>query len=316
MTNCIATSDRRMANQSDGILFHAIPFNASDIPAHRFPHQRYIFLLYETLPFARNFHYFQERNFFNWTMTHRRDSDIFDPKPYGIIKPKNDIDQLPPPIPRGQILELPVSVMEKKKYSQLANRTKLIAWFCSNRISNGRREIYFRELAKHLQLDIYGKCGNLTCLNLNGMNCDTLLNDYKFYIAAENSLCSDYVSEKFYRALLYGVVPIVYGGANYTQFAPPHSYIHVKDFDSPKHLADYLHLLDKNDALYMAYFQWKGHYTIHRNPLVGWCQLCEMLNDPTLPSKSYETVADYWFDKGPCLEGKTFIEWKLSNSTS
>ena len=316
VTNCIATNDRQMLNQSDGILFHAGDFNASDIPAHRLPHQRYIFLLYETLPLGRNNHYFHPRHFFNWTMTHRRDSDVFDPKPYGIIKPKNDIDQLPPLIPRDQKLESPLTLLRKHRYPQLVNRTKLVAWFCSNTHTHGKRELYFKELAKHVQLDIYGKCGNLECLPRNSHTCNHLLDNYKFYLAAENSLCPDYVTEKFYRALENGVVPIVYGGADYTQFAPPHSYINIKDFDTPKDLADFLHLLDKNDALYMEYFQWRGHYTIVRNPQVGWCQLCEMLNDPTLPPKSYESMADYWFDQTPCLDGKLYVEWKLSKPTT
>ena len=45
---------------------------------------------------------------------------------------------------------------------------------------------------------------------------------------------------------------------DYRAVAPPHSYIHVDDFESPRHLADYLKLLDQNDTLYNEYFAWKG----------------------------------------------------------
>jgi alpha-1,3-fucosyltransferase len=38
---------------------------------------------------------------------------------------------------------------------------------------------------------------------------------YKFYLSFENSLCSDYVTEKFWKILNFNIVPIVLGGANY-----------------------------------------------------------------------------------------------------
>ena len=152
--------------------------------------------------------------------------------------------------------------MKIRPHPYLAKRTKLVAWFCSNRHTHGKREIYFQELAKYMPIDIYGQCGHLECLPPNSDACNRLLDSYKFYLAAENSLCPDYVTEKFYRALVNGIVPVVYGGADYAAFAPPHSYIRVADFQSPKDLADYLHLLDKNDALYMEYLNWRNKYRI------------------------------------------------------
>lgn len=56
--------------------------------------------------------------------------------------------------------------------------------------------------------------------------------NYKFYLSFENSLCDDYVTEKFYNALLYNTVPIVFGGANYSKLAPKNSYIDVRNFTS------------------------------------------------------------------------------------
>ena len=57
--------------------------------------------------------------------------------------------------------------------------------------------------------------------------------DYKFYLAFENSICRDYVTEKFFNPLLFSTVPIVYGGADYEAIgAPPHSYIDVRNYTS------------------------------------------------------------------------------------
>ena len=314
VTNCIATNDRSQLNESDALLFFVIFFNKSDLPPFRLPHQRYIFNLYELMHGEVDKPVFQTRHFFNWTMTYRRDSDIWEPQPHGILvpkKPPSPIERLPADLlPDGQI-HPPESILKFKADSQLAKRTKLIAWFCSHQMTNGKRDVYFNELAKYIPIDIYGKCGTLKCVSSPGHSCDRLLDEYKFYIAAENSLCPDYVTEKFYRALSHGVVPVVYGGADYTQYGPPHSYVNVANFRSPKELAEYLLLLDKNDALYMEYFRWKEHYVVNPFPRVGWCQLCEKLNDPLEPIKSYESVARYWYDSVPCVNGSTFLNWAI-----
>ena len=52
----------------------------------------------------------------------------------------------------------------------------------------------------------------------------------QFYLAFENSLCGDYITEKFWKVLSYNVVPVVLNGVNMTRVAPPHSYIDIKDF--------------------------------------------------------------------------------------
>ncbi len=55
------------------------------------------------------------------------------------------------------------------------------------------------------------------------------------------------------------VIPIVMGARteDYAKVAPYHSYIHVDEFESPRHLAEYLHKLDKDDELYNSYFRYQ-----------------------------------------------------------
>ena len=43
-------------------------------------------------------------------------------------------------------------------------------------------------------------------------------------------------------------------GARMPDLAPPHSYIDVRDYKSPKHLAAYLEHLNKNPEEYLSYF--------------------------------------------------------------
>ncbi|QQP35997.1 Alpha-1_3-fucosyltransferase, partial [Caligus rogercresseyi] len=88
---------------------------------------------------------------------------------------------------------------------------------------------------------------------LYGWECKAKLSkQYKFYLAFENSVCKDYATEKFYDVMKYDVVPVVYGLANYSALAPPHSYIDA--------LGEYLTYLDKNDEEYLKYFKWRENY--------------------------------------------------------
>lgn len=67
-------------------------------------------------------------------------------------------------------------------------------------------------------------------------NLDKLMErDYNFYLSFENSICVDYVTEKFYNALLFNTVPIVYGGGNYSRLAPTMSYINIRNHGSGKY---------------------------------------------------------------------------------
>lgn len=246
-----------------------------DLPPRRLPHQRFVFLVYETISNTNTpcqgkclpAHIYKMKHFFNWTMSHRRDSDIYVAQPYGAVAFRKDFVplQLPAHLEPGTLPKQTALLFAKAPYKQLQNRTKMVVWFNSNcvtRQSGSWREDYVAELSKHVPVDIYGKCGPLKCLTRNDVRCEPLLADYKFHLSMENSLCPDYVSEKFYRALDNNIVPVVYGGADYNEYGPPHSYINVADFDSPKDLADYLSLLDKHPALYMAYFNWKKTYEV------------------------------------------------------
>ena len=76
-----------------------------------------------------------------------------------------------------------------------------------------------KNLQNYISVDVFGKCGPLKCED--GMDCIVnLAKSYKFYLAFENSLCSEYVTEKFWRTLELKTVPVVMGGGNYLRDAP------------------------------------------------------------------------------------------------
>nr|CAH8829311.1 unnamed protein product [Trichobilharzia regenti] len=166
-----------------------------------------------------------------------------------------------------------------KDYS--IGKTKMVAWFVSNCVSNSPRLEYAKTLKKYIQVDIYGACGTLVCERRNEECFKLLKNDYKFYLSFENSICQDYITEKlFLNGLKNTIVPIVMGAskAEYMRSAPSNSFIHVDDFSSAKQLADYLHYLDKNTTAYNEYFQWLKYGTLDFNTFTD-CRLCMLAHE-------------------------------------
>jgi hypothetical protein len=90
------------------------------------------------------------------------------------------------------------------------------------------------------------------------------------------------------------------GGAKYSRFAPPYSYINARDFDSPQKLADYILLLNKTDNLYANYFKWKKYFDVVSVDNYGLCDLCRMAHDITLPSKIYTDIKKWWVGNEIC----------------
>ena len=286
VTDCVFSDDPDMFDESDIVIFFAQALY--EVPNYRFPHQRFVFFELESPSNPRSPTLTANRtryDFFNWTMTYRSDSDIVTREVHGKV--------------------VPINTKQKKPSTNdfWRSKSKLVAWFVTNCDTAIRREEYVRQLSQFIPVDIYGKCGNLTCSKENGTCYKMLRNDYKFYLALENSWCPDYVTEKLFRPLYYDTVPIVMGGADYKSFAPPNSYINVADFESPRKLADYLKLLDQNDDLYHRYFDWKKDYAINLYPMDAWCELCRMAHDNSLKQKIYHDI-NQWWNRAKCKSTK------------
>lgn len=289
---CYVTDDRSKFNLSDVVIFSVQKLNLSDLPVYRFPHQRFVFYEMESPANTDPRPLLDHRTrfkFFNWTMTYRLDSDVVHRDSYGVIIPRRRTLPSRYPIPRQGY----PSPKTRAGLVEISSKKKLAAWFVSNCQTASRREDYIVQLSRYVPVDVYGKCGNLTCTN-QGHCWEMVRSDYKFYIGFENSLCTDYVTEKLTAGLLHDSVPVVMGGVDYTAFAPPHSFIDVNDFESPKELANYLLLLNASDFLYARYFDWKKDFQVQLNPKQGWCHLCQLAHDKQLPTKMYNDILKWW----------------------
>ena len=206
-------------------------------------------------------------------MTYRWDPDVV--HPYGWIEPIESLSMDSDPIE------------EPPLFNYADGKTKMAVWFVSNCESLSGREGLVDKLTQFgVQVDRYGKCGNLTCglpqyedftkgnrkeeAEKEDQYCRTMAGqNYKFYFSLENSLCLEvslfinfdipiliimllkYITEKFFAVMDHPIVPIVMDAhGHHARAAPVHSFINALDFPTVRDLADYLIQLDRNDSLY------------------------------------------------------------------
>ena len=317
--SCFATNDASTlpSNSSfDAVVIHGLWFDLSEdrlqaINGWRRPHQRFVYFMTESPVYDQHSGRIPNYNdFFNWTMSYRIDSDIH--KPYGSFELKSETTNTAGALPQihrdghwpvvwdGNIANKNnTSLMN---LSHLAQRPNKVAWIVSNCRSSSKREEFVKELKKHIRVDQFGKCGGTLCNKrysvVNDDDCSSIVEkDYKFYLALENAFTDDYVTEKFFLRASRHSLPIVFGQANYSVVAPPHSYINALDFGSVRELAEYIQKVDEDDDLYMSYFWWHEHYYVNitlEHTARSFCRLCGMLHDPSLPSKRYVDFEQWW----------------------
>jgi alpha-1,3-fucosyltransferase len=174
--------------------------------------------------------------------------------------------------------------------------------------TGGGREHYADELAKHIDVAIYGKCGNYTCPE--HLNCKKVLEEkYKFYLSFENSACIDYATEKLFAIFTTRMIPIVYGFYDYKKNLPDNSYIDVRDYKSPKHLAEYLKTVSQNKTIFDSYFQWKSHSKVKQDYYgSGTCELCDYLHRTRHDSPRTFDLELYWSPTNNCIRKDLFLK--------
>lgn len=210
------------------------------------------------------------------------------------------------------------------------------------------RDVYVEELMKYIKIDSYGKClhnKDLPTKYVDPMTMDEkgfhdILAQYKFTLSMENAICEDYITEKLWRPLVLGSVPIYHGSPSVNDWMPnSKSIILIDDFKSPKELAEYINWLDDNDEEYLKYLQYKtdgvtnenlsnfmkgrpwGHTYSEQTFVSGFeCLICDRIHDNLklessgLPKKTHIANQDHYGCPRPVLfpfkdstfAGKTF----------
>ena len=217
---CEFHGNMNLLNESDAVIMKAeLLRDEDDIPPRSSPSQQWIYFSWEAAKDRLAKKHPKHNNQFNMTMTYSKHSDIF--CPYG----------------KCREVQTNKSEIEREIYSILKNKRKFVGWLFSSCRSQSYRENYARQLTwlmEHIPVDVYGKCGNWTCLK-GSQDCERLISTYKFYLAFENNPCGEYMTEKLWKSYERNIVPVVFGGLDaYRAVLPAHSYIAASDFLSPK----------------------------------------------------------------------------------
>lgn len=274
-SNCQLTKKEKFSVNADAIIFH-IPYGRFKLKyppvsgKYRKGNQPWIAMHLESpsnmdVSLMLTDHW---KHSFNWTMSYRFDADI--QIPYGALT----LRKQPP----------------QRNYSAIMLRKKKMAlWFVSNCNAKSKRDVLVQVLQSNgVQVDIYGRCGKGRIKQTN------IIDDYMFYFAFENSLCEDYITEKFFARYDSNVILVTYGGADYNTLIPNGTYINAANFENASHLANFLLSLIKDNDRYVQILKAKDKYTSADNLDLCWryamCELCNKVNNIEKNSRTYNNV--------------------------
>ncbi len=321
--NCIFTCDTSQYAEAHAVLFHESdlkneveknPKLLAEIEQNRKPNQVWFLWNDEANRVNPNLDQYK----FNWTMSYRYDAEISDCS-YGCKYKQNNIK-------RKKIDSLILLNFNVRKNKAL--------WFVSN--CNSEYRINFAlKLQNYFPIEIFGQCkykftlkkkfpsfsntylGGYMVHILNGIfdwsfenekcksnsQCEiNQLQGNKFYLSFESKNCTNYITEKFWRTLRSGLIPVVFQPNRefYEMIAPPNSYIHAQDFDfDAEKLASYLNLVSDDFKYYTKHMAWRYDYDVVFSAKQcenrRLCELCTRLNSEK-SNIYYNSVSSFFND--------------------
>jgi galactoside alpha-1,3-fucosyltransferase 4 len=220
--NCFYSCNRSLASQAQLLIFHKYDVTPKTVPPENFtrnPSQ--IWLFWHDAP---NFLHRYNLNIykFNWTISY-----VFNAEAsigaYGmtIIREKAWTKEK----------------FEKYIFREFSSRYHQALWFVKN-CGGTRRLKYFRELRKYFPIQVFGTCVSFSeslpsfharqlaekfilsekldkeillsrdCSRRS--SCEKQMKLNMFYLAFESHSCKNYITETFWRALKYGLIPSIY----------------------------------------------------------------------------------------------------------
>lgn len=280
---CVASRDRRVRGdlRTRALLFYGTDFRAAEAPLPRLAHQSWA-LLHEESP-LNNFllSHGPGIRLFNLTATFSRHSDYPLPLQW---------------LPGTAYLRRPAPPLQERAEWRRRGYAPLL-YLQSHCDVPADRDRYVRELMRYIPVDSYGKClqnrelptprlQDTATATTEDPELLTFLSRYKFHLALENAICDDYMTEKLWRPMHLGAVPVYRGSPSVRDWMPNnHSIILIDDFESPQKLAEFIDFLDKNDEEYMKYLAYKQPGGITNQFLLDSLKHREWgVNDPLLPN--------------------------------
>lgn len=262
---CLVREDKHLINDSrtEAVIILYKDTGARKLPKRNLNHH-WIWQCGEAPPFMSQANWVKmaDKIGFNMTFTYRIHSDVS--RSYEPVIPSTPLEN---PLKNKQYLAL-IAVSN-----------------CDHTPCAVTRMQYLKTLKrKGFPLSTIGRCfRNDSLPKGNGRKMIEFTSQHKFYFAFENSYhCKDYVTEKFFRAITAGVVPVVWGATKetYESYIPSSGFIFVEDFPSMQSFIDYIYYLNGNDTAYLEYFRWrkKRLHHPHYRKKKGVCQICRFLH--------------------------------------
>lgn len=324
--NCFFTCNKSFTSIAHGLMFHDYdlltewlmsPFEYYKLLKNRVSDQVWIYWNDEPNSVNRLFDVFK----FNWSVSYHSESHA-SRHAYGYISNSKQIRNESNP---------DYKLFVEKIHRNFIERSNNSVWFISNCYDQYRLKFAYK-LSKHFNIIIkgwcknYAKSGNINLINMLGYfifynkketeckrnsKCESqLLENNKFYLAFESRNCTDYITEKFWRSLAKGIIPVVIQPSkeSYKRVAPKDSYIHAQDFNyNENKLAQYLNNVTLKFDLYLKHMKWRYMYNDDDN-MVNYnydhlvmhrlCELCTLMNSKTrLKSHYYDSISTWFSSK-------------------
>ncbi|CAI2346036.1 unnamed protein product [Caenorhabditis sp. 36 PRJEB53466] len=289
---CVIDTDRHKLDSADAVIFHAADLSRFPLPISRKPEQMFVFNSMET----------------QITVVDSQFQNHFSTGPPRIYTPRT-------PFTMSSFYVQP---------KRLRKTRSGVFGLISNCHTTSKRELALQELGKHINVTIGGKCASderYKSICPPGTECLDVFEQYPFYIAIENTVCNDYVTEKIWNRISVPSIPIVMKRKVYKNVLPPKSFIAMDDYKNPREMADHLRALETNSTAFSEYFEWrqKGTWTTapwnspgYRN---GVCRVCELLwqsNENGTEHKAYENVWKWFDDESQCEKDEFVRSWLSS----
>lgn len=241
------------------------------------------------------YHWLKWRDLFNdfdGAITYTKDALLY--YPYGHILPLKNSSKI---------------TTSRARVNYAANKTKGAFSYVSNCLSAGYSRLHLmKQLREYIDIDIYGGCTHNRPCSRGDWKCEARLHSqYHFYLSFENSLCTDYITEKFWKVLSTDgyYIPVAVGGLTtdeYTNVAPPNSFLHLYNFSSVAELGGYMRKLMNNPQAFNKYNKWRDSYGIEMMGNIKLCKLCEIANFPSKYKTKKSNIAEKFNDQKNCRE--------------
>jgi hypothetical protein len=235
-TPCVFTTDQAAAEDADAIVVH-VPSLQTMANLKKRPKQLLVAWSMESRVMCSRLNNPAFMQQFDLTMTYERSSDVWDPY-FG-----------------------PGTVPYLRRPSGTHAARSPVVYLQRNRHDRCGRYDYTARLMEHVRVDSFGAVHRNQPADIPpgwGPRHE-LYGRYKFTLAFENSIATDYVTEKFFEPLGAGSVPVYRGTSEVEEFAPgPHCFINADAFESPAHLGQYVEHLDHHEDEYQALHAWRS----------------------------------------------------------